>query len=226
MTCNGFYDSKERLIACVSLKNGIYSLTLQTIYPDFSLIANEADEGVLDDQLHERLGHGDQDLLRAFSTRERLDEISVYDWHCRMGHCSMKTIINMANSTVTGMVLKDVPADPPKLDSCPSCALAKVQHLPFKTGHMCAMKLLELIHSDLVSPMLVESVGCCKYGFVLMDDYSHASWVLPLRAKSDTPAEFKVWAVKMENGMESMIKAVMFDNARELVLGRMKEYSK
>ena len=156
------------------------------IYPDFSLIANEADEGVSDDQLHECLGHGDQDLLRAFSTRERSDKISVYDWHCRMGHCSMKTIINMANGAVTGMVSKDIPADLPKLDSCLSCALAKAQRLPFKTGCMRVTKLLELIHSNLVSPMLVESVGHCKYGFVLMDDYLHASWVLPLRAKSDT----------------------------------------
>ena len=105
------HDSKERLIACVSLKNGIYPLTLRTIYPNFSLIANEADEGVSDDQLHERLGHGDQDLLRAFSTGERSDEISVYDWHRRMGHRSMKTIVDMANGAVTGMVLKDVPAE-------------------------------------------------------------------------------------------------------------------
>ena len=90
-----------------------------------------------DDQLHEHLGHGDQDLLRVFSTGERSDEISVYDWHCRMGHCSMKTIVNMANSAVTGMVLKDIPADLPKLDSCLSCALAKAQCLPFKIGHTC-----------------------------------------------------------------------------------------
>ena len=218
------YDPKEHLIACVSLKNGVYPLTLQTIYPNFSLIANETDEGVSDDQLHECLGHGDQDLWRVFSTGERSDEISVYDWHCRMGHRSMKTIIDMANGTVTGMVLKDVPADPPKLDSCPSCALAKAQCLPFKTGRTCATKLLELIHSDLVSPMPVESVSHCKYGFVLMDDYSRASWVLPLRTKSNAPAEFEVWAAKMENGTESTIKAVMFNNARELVLGRMKEY--
>ena len=218
------HDSKERLIACVSLKNGVYPLTLQMIYPNFSLITNEADEGVLDDQLHECLGHGDQDLLRAFSTGERLDEISIYDWHHRMGHCSMKTIVDMANGAVTGMVLKDVPADLPKLDSCLSCTLAKAQCLPFKTGCMHTTKLLELIHSNLVGPMLVESISRCKYRFVLMDDYSCASWVLPLRAKSDTPAEFEVWAVKMENGTESTIKAIMFDNARELVLGRMKEY--
>ena len=132
----------------------------------------------------------------------------------------MKTIINMANGTVTGMVLKDIPEDLPKLDSCPSCALANMQHLLFKTGCMRATGLLELIQSDLVSPMPVESISHSKYRFVLMDNYSCASWVLPLRVKSDAPAEFEVWAVRMG----STIKAVMFNNMRELVLGRMKGY--
>ena len=136
----------------------------------------------------------------------------------------MKTIVNMANSTVTGMVLKDVPRDIPKLDSCPSCALMKAQRTPFKDSRMHTMKPLELIHSDLVRPMLVESVGRCKYGLVLMDDYSRASWVLLLRAKSDAPTEFEVWAARMENGMGSTIQAIMFDNAREFVAGQMKEY--
>ena len=97
----------------------------------------------------------------------------------------MKTIVDMANGAVTGMVLKGAPGDPLKLDSCPSCALAKAQRLPFKTGRTCATAPLELIHGDLVGPMSVESVGRCKYRFVLMDDYSRASWVLPLRAKSE-----------------------------------------
>ena len=82
----------------------------------------------------------------------------------------------------------------------------------------------ELIHGDLVGPMPVESVSRCKYGFVLMDDYSRASWVLPLRAKSDAPVEFKKWATMMENGTGRTIKMVMFDNAKELVAGKMQEY--
>ena len=72
--------------------------------------------------------------------------------------------------------------------------------------------------------MPLESISCCKYRFVLMDNYSCASWVLPLRVKSNVPTEFEVWAKKMENGTGSMIKAIMFDNAKELVAGRMKEY--
>ena len=37
--------------------------------------------------------------------------------------------------------------------------------------------------------------------------------------KSDAPTEFEVWAAKMKGGT---IKAVMFNNMKELVAGRMK----
>ena len=45
-----------------------------------------------------------------------------------------------------------------------------------------------------------------------------------MRAKSNAPAEFEIWATKMENGTGRTIKAVMFDNAKEFVEGRMREY--
>ena len=45
------YDTKGRLIAHVKLKNGVYPLTLQKIYPDFDLVVGEADAGVPDEEL-------------------------------------------------------------------------------------------------------------------------------------------------------------------------------
>ena len=50
-----------------------------------------------------------------------------------MGDHCMKTIVDMTNGAVTGLVLKDVPEDPPSLDGFPSCALTNAQRLPFKT---------------------------------------------------------------------------------------------
>ena len=95
-----------------------------------------------------------------------------------MGHCSTKTVVDTENSVVTRMVLKDIPGDPLMMDSCLSCTLATAQHYLFKTGHTCMTTPLEPIHGDIVSPMPVESVSCCMYRFVLMDDYSCTSWVL------------------------------------------------
>ena len=47
--------------------------------------------------------------------------------------------------------------------------------------------------------------------------------MLLLRAKSDAPAEFEKWVKLMENGTDKNVRTVMFDNAKELVAGRMKE---
>ena len=130
----------------------------------------------------------------------------------------------MAKGAVTGMVLKDAPKDIPKMDRCPSCALTKSRHFPYKDGRTRATEPLELIHGDLVGPMPVESVSKYKYGFVLMDDYSRASWELPLRAKSDAPVEFVKWVKMIENGMDKSVRTVMFHNAKELTTRRMKEF--
>ena len=150
-------------------------------YPDFGLSAREKRE-VSDDLLHKRLTLKSESPAVAFSTGEKEKPVSLYNWHRRMGHRSMKTIVDMAKGAVTGMVLKDVPEDIPKMDSCPSCALTKSRHFPYKDGRTRATEPLELIHGDLVGPMPVELVSKYKYSFVLMDDYSRTSWVLLLRA--------------------------------------------
>jgi len=136
---------------------------------------------VSDEVLHECPQHEGEHSLVAFSTGEVLGAISQYNWHRGVGHWSMTTIIDMANGAVTGLV-KDVPEDPSKLNSCPSCAFTEARRLPFETGRTLALRPLRLICGDLVGPMPVESASRCKYGFILFDDYSRASWVLPLRA--------------------------------------------
>ena len=58
------------MIAHATLKNSEYALTLQMIYPNFSLVASEAGAGVSDEKLHERLEDGDEHPLSAFSIGE------------------------------------------------------------------------------------------------------------------------------------------------------------
>ena len=110
------------MIAHATLKNCVYSLTLQTIDLDFGLVVGETVAEVSDEKLHEHLEHGDEYPLSAFSIGEKSGAIGVYDWHRRMERRGMKTIGDMANGVVTRVVLKDLPGDPPKMDNCPSCA--------------------------------------------------------------------------------------------------------
>ena len=96
----------------------------------------------------------------------------------------------------------------------------KAQSLPFKTGRTRATTQLELIHDDLVCHMPVVSVSRRKYGFVVMDEYSPASWMLPLRAKSDAPTELEIWAKDGERNGESCLTTRIV----EPVEGRNREY--
>jgi transposase InsO family protein len=48
--------------------------------------------------------------------------------------------------------------------------------------------------------------------------------VLLLRAKSDAPGEFQKWATMMQKGTGRTIKTVTFDNAREFIAGRVREF--
>ena len=84
------YDTKERLIARATMKNSVYPLILPIVYPDFDLVAGEADAVVLNEELHEHLEHGDEHRLTAFSIWEKSDAIGVYDCHHRMGYRNMK----------------------------------------------------------------------------------------------------------------------------------------
>ena len=95
-----------------------------------------------------------------------------------MGHQSMGMTIDMAKGVVTGVVLKELPDTIQKLDSCQSCMLMKAQNMLLKEGHKRATEPLEHIHRDLVEPMPMEWVSK-EYRFILMDNYSRASRVLP-----------------------------------------------
>jgi hypothetical protein len=208
------HDGNGKIIFHTPMKDNAYIVMLRATYPDDSPYAWDIADEHLQEQLHY--------LEAAFVGEETNKPISLLDWHRRMGHRSMRTIVKMAKGAVTGMTISDLPDRIPKLDDCAVCALAKTHRLPFKRGRTRATQPLQLVHGDLVGPMPVESIGGHKYGFLLIDDYSRASWVLPLRAKSDAPVEFEKWAKKVENDCGRNLRTVLFDNARELVAGKMK----
>jgi len=135
-----------------------------------------------------------------------------------MGHRSMKSVVDMANGAVTGLMLKDVPEEPRSSIRTHPVHSRKHDIFPLQ------LEPLEIIIGDLVGPMPVESVSRCTYGSILVDDYSLAGSVLPLREKSDAPIEFEKWATMVQNGAGRTIKTVMFDNAKKLVAGKMRGF--
>jgi hypothetical protein len=56
---------------------------------------------------------------------------------------------------------------------------------------MTTIRPLEMLHMDLFGPVAYISIGSDKYGLVIVDDYSHFTWVFFLQNKSETQEVLK-----------------------------------
>jgi hypothetical protein len=68
--------------------------------------------------------------------------------------------------------------------ACPAGTQVGVHH-PHK-NIMTTDRPLELLHMDLFGPIAYISIGGSKYCLVIVDDYSHFTWVFFLQDKSQT----------------------------------------
>jgi hypothetical protein len=75
---------------------------------------------------------------------------------------------------------------------CSACQAGKQVgvHHPHK-NIMTTDRPLELLHMDLFGPIVNISIGGSKYCLVIVDDYSHFTWVLFLQEKSQTQETLK-----------------------------------
>jgi len=70
-------------------------------------------------------------------------EATLMTWHRRLGHASFKTVVALAKSGASGIVISDIPAKIPGLDACAACVAAKSVHLPHKEGRKRGSRYLE-----------------------------------------------------------------------------------
>nr|GEY22022.1 retrovirus-related Pol polyprotein from transposon TNT 1-94 [Tanacetum cinerariifolium] len=117
-------------------------------------------------------------MARASSTKSWL-------WHQRLSHLNFDTINDLAkNDLVTGL---------PKFKYhkehlCPSCEQGKIKrasHPPKPVPN--SRQRLHLLHMDLCGPMRIASINGKRYVLVIVDDYSHYTWVDFLRSKDEAP---------------------------------------
>lgn len=106
-------------------------------------------------------------------------------WHQRLGHLNHYSMSLLKNGLATGMTYED-PETPVQ---CESCIKGKHARKPFpcnKTKSVAKNKL-DLIHSDLVGPMEVESWSGARFMFTLIDDHSRKVFCYLPRSKDEVP---------------------------------------
>ncbi|GJW73220.1 retrovirus-related pol polyprotein from transposon TNT 1-94 [Tanacetum coccineum] len=68
---------------------------------------------------------------------------------------------------------------------------------------------------DLCGPIRVESINGKRYVLVIMDDYSHYTWVHFLRSKDEAPEEIKTFLKKITVLLQAPVIIVRTDNVVE-----------
>jgi transposase InsO family protein len=68
-----------------------------------------------------------------------------------------------------------------------------------------------MLHIDLFGPVAY-IIGGNKYGHVIVDDYSHFTWVLFLQDKSKTQEMLKKLLRKTQNKFDAKVKNIKSDN--------------
>ncbi|GJY46151.1 retrovirus-related pol polyprotein from transposon TNT 1-94 [Tanacetum coccineum] len=110
-------------------------------------------------------------------------------WHRRLSHLNFGTINHLTKQDLVDGLSKF------KYDKdhlCYACEREKRKKatIPLKLVHSFYSKL-ELIHMDLCGPMRVKSINGKKYILVIVDDYSHYTWVQIQKFRTDSGTEFK-----------------------------------
>ena len=67
-----------------------------------------------------------------------------------------------------------------------------------KIGRTLKAEKLELVHTDLVGPSPIASLGGSRYYITFIDDSRRKVWVYFLKNKFDVFETFKKWKVKVE----------------------------
>ena len=143
---------------------------------------------------------------------------SVLLWHERFGHLN-KGDLKLLNDKemVTGLKLS--PIDETKGDVCHGCALGKSKrsHFP-KKSKKTTTKPLELIHSDVLGPIHVPSLGrSSRYFVTFTDDFSRFVTVYILQTKDEVIEKFEEFLDLVENQHESKVKKFRSDGGGEYI---------
>ncbi len=109
---------------------------------------------------------------------------------------------------------------------CEPCISGKQSLTSFKRGQTKTSKPLELVHSDVCGKMGKKSVGGAEYFLTLMDDFTHYTWVFPLKTKDQVFQKFKDWQREVENLSGKRVITLRSDNGGEYTSHRFKEHLK
>jgi hypothetical protein len=151
---------------------------------------------------------GSKSVGMAAMGEETKEEREWRKWHSKLGHLSRGEMEKLYRTkAVRGMEhLKGRPPD--NLKDCFHCSAGKQRNSTFKPSNSKRERPLDLLHMDLMGP-LVKGVQGHQYLLVVVDDHTRYTWVRFLKAKSDAAVVLKSQLFpKLETMCERHVKAI------------------
>jgi hypothetical protein len=134
-------------------------------------------------------------------------------WHRRLAHVAMRNLHKLQKEDhILGLINVVFEKDRP----CGACRVGKQVGVPHHTKNiMTTSRPLKMLHMDLFSPIAYISIGGTKYNLVIIDDYSHFTWVFFLQDKSETQEVLKKFLKRAQNEFDAKVKKIRSDNGTE-----------
>ena len=118
------------------------------------------------------LDRNDTHIHNIDAKRCKVDNDSAtYLWHCRLGHIGVK---RMKKLHADGLLES---LDYESIDACEPCLMGKMTKTLFFGTMERATDLLEIIHTDVCSPMSVEARSRYRYFLTFTDDLSRYGYI-------------------------------------------------
>jgi hypothetical protein len=147
---------------------------------------------------------------------------NIESWHRRLGHCNIRTIIDMAKSQALKGMTIDLLTIPLKCTHCilgkqTKSTVPKVREGPKTTCR------LECVFVDLAGPMSVISRAGKKYLMNIIDDFTSYVWSIPLSSKDKASKLLQIGHRTIENQSGDRLKILVTDNG-ELISQSVSEW--
>jgi hypothetical protein len=131
-------------------------------------------------------------------------------WHRRLGHLNYNALLGL-QKMVTGMPVFSIEHN----SVCKGCSLGKNIKKPYPLSNRKSYGILDLIHSDLCSPMSAPSMNGCIYYINFIDDCSRKTWIYFLKTKDESFSKFQEFKNLVENQTGRHIRVFKTDNGNE-----------
>ena len=168
-------------------------------------------------------------IITPESTGQRVElaysatnHLPLSTWHRRLGHVNRESIIRWLNS-------KKIPFvdDDSSNSSCLACIKGKSITKSITSGsHLPSTReLFGRLHMDLIGPLPVSTEGF-TYSFIIIDDASRYTWLIPLRSKSETFTAYLRFESMVRNQYKCDIRTLRSDNGGEFILQEWLDHSR